>query len=396
MATKPHSYGPSCKLHSGSNAFIRRASELAETAPRLRPYFFYSSSLPIDDPLSPLPAPATSSLTSTTRVAPRPFSAYDNGALEEAWQGLQEFGKKHEQVFREVDHGKERPKPRKPSRPDKLADVPTTGEGKRSPRLAATETASPIDVESSDKPGVTPFENLPPATNEGLIGLAQPSVSSAEAVHEAKGSPVLLSEDPEHSLLVDPKPVTSEEIAIEEVMSEPRRQRQNLFHRKSSRRSTNTEDSRDRLSSKDKIKETIRQARSLSRNRAKSTEAPYGSSPLERDITGTPFLRAPSRHKRPQSAAQDQLADHAEALGARNDGPGEEGTLRSTRPESPHTWCDSPGSRHSDTERSDTARTRPTAAHHGSPCDCKEKKSYVPVGLSRLHLVEMPELVVRF
>lgn len=55
--------------------------------PELKAHFFYSSALPIDDPLSPVPS-YTSYESWTANHPPRPFSIGDNNALEEAWLGL--------------------------------------------------------------------------------------------------------------------------------------------------------------------------------------------------------------------------------------------------------------------------------------------------------------------
>ena len=55
--------------------------------PDLKAHFFYSSALPIDDPLSPVPT-YTSSDSWAGNYPPRPFSIGDNNALEEAWLGL--------------------------------------------------------------------------------------------------------------------------------------------------------------------------------------------------------------------------------------------------------------------------------------------------------------------
>lgn len=85
--TSTHTYGPSCTLQPASNPFTRRASEVSNDAPIIRAHFFYSSDLPIDDPLSPVPPPI--STTGPSKVPPRPFSVYDNIALEQAWQALQ-------------------------------------------------------------------------------------------------------------------------------------------------------------------------------------------------------------------------------------------------------------------------------------------------------------------
>lgn len=53
----------------------------------MKAQFFYSSPLPIDDPLSAVPTPAGSD-SKAIKHPPRPFSARDNNALEEAWLGL--------------------------------------------------------------------------------------------------------------------------------------------------------------------------------------------------------------------------------------------------------------------------------------------------------------------
>lgn len=60
--------------------------------PEIRSQFFYISSLPIDDPLAPLPPPASQG-TGNERLPPTPFSARDNIALEEAWHDLREARK---------------------------------------------------------------------------------------------------------------------------------------------------------------------------------------------------------------------------------------------------------------------------------------------------------------
>ncbi|KFY62211.1 hypothetical protein V496_04695 [Pseudogymnoascus sp. VKM F-4515 (FW-2607)] len=79
MARSSHSYGPTCRLAPS----IDSGSKADDSQPPVRTQFFYASALPIDDPLSVVPAP--SSDPKSARHAPRPFSPYDNNALEEAW-----------------------------------------------------------------------------------------------------------------------------------------------------------------------------------------------------------------------------------------------------------------------------------------------------------------------
>jgi len=73
--SRTHTYGPSCRLGQHSPT-----SE--DDLPSLRAGWFYTSPLPIDDPLSAVPPPSGSE---SVKHPPRPFSLYDNSALEEAW-----------------------------------------------------------------------------------------------------------------------------------------------------------------------------------------------------------------------------------------------------------------------------------------------------------------------
>ncbi|KZF19394.1 hypothetical protein L228DRAFT_250991 [Xylona heveae TC161] len=85
MATHQHTYGPSCLLSGPTHQAAKGSFGSPESPPAVRAQFFYTSPLPIDDPLSPVPSPSG---TSTATYAPRPYSAYDNKALEEKWAEL--------------------------------------------------------------------------------------------------------------------------------------------------------------------------------------------------------------------------------------------------------------------------------------------------------------------
>ncbi|EKV05782.1 DDHD [Penicillium digitatum] len=90
MAGLIHTYGPSCLLVDEEQDLTRFQS--LQSPPEFRAQFFYMSSLPIDDPLAPLPPPASQG-TGNERHSPTPFSARDNIALEEAWRDLREARK---------------------------------------------------------------------------------------------------------------------------------------------------------------------------------------------------------------------------------------------------------------------------------------------------------------
>jgi hypothetical protein len=80
-----HTYGTSCLL-ADEELDLSSLYSLPRP-PEVRSQFFYISSLPIDDPLAPLP-PATGQSDGNQRDPPKPFSARDNLALETAWREL--------------------------------------------------------------------------------------------------------------------------------------------------------------------------------------------------------------------------------------------------------------------------------------------------------------------
>ncbi|KAJ5106794.1 hypothetical protein N7456_003469 [Penicillium angulare] len=85
-----HTYGPSCLLADEEPEPVSLYS--LTDPPDIKSHFFYVSSLPIDDPLAPLPA-ATGQTPENEKTPPQPFSARDNIALESAWTDLREAKK---------------------------------------------------------------------------------------------------------------------------------------------------------------------------------------------------------------------------------------------------------------------------------------------------------------
>ncbi|EXJ78550.1 hypothetical protein A1O1_08951 [Capronia coronata CBS 617.96] len=84
MAHPAHSLGPTCAYYEEEEEADPPSD--GSHPPRVKAQFFYVSSLPIDDPLSPLP-PVSAGKAS--RLPPQPFSVRDNAALEEAWRAFQ-------------------------------------------------------------------------------------------------------------------------------------------------------------------------------------------------------------------------------------------------------------------------------------------------------------------
>ncbi|CAK3872501.1 related to phosphatidic acid-preferring phospholipase A1, contains DDHD domain [Lecanosticta acicola] len=72
---------------STTHQYLRQVLHQTDPPPPIKARFFYTSTIPIDDPLSPLPPPASSDST-WVRQPPKPFSEYDNTALDKAWNQL--------------------------------------------------------------------------------------------------------------------------------------------------------------------------------------------------------------------------------------------------------------------------------------------------------------------
>lgn len=69
------------------NQYTRQVLHHTEPPPPANARFYYTSPVPIDDPLSPLPPPANAT-SAPVRLPPKPFSQHDNAALEKAWLKL--------------------------------------------------------------------------------------------------------------------------------------------------------------------------------------------------------------------------------------------------------------------------------------------------------------------
>ena len=98
MALTAHTFGAKCRLAPVS----RKTSD--DGMPPIDAQFFYSSLIPIDDPLS-TSSPAGASDSKSARRQLRPFGRGDNNALEKAWLGLMSANdRQHHQSARSA-HG---------------------------------------------------------------------------------------------------------------------------------------------------------------------------------------------------------------------------------------------------------------------------------------------------
>ena len=348
---------------------------MSASPPKIKAHFFYSSALTIDDPLSPLPTPSNAPATTPSKNPPRPFSVYDNAALEAAWQDLQNSEAKksrHGRLWEEKPKGKQ-PQNRiyssgaqdegvdedqswnddgHPEGPeDNLVD---SGKNAEISEDANEERNSVIDT-AAGTAGKGLFMQQNPSPLNGDIGAITPpaGLDDPQTRPYGTGDPhLMLCDDPDHIPFDYTMPVGSDEIGNDEFESGiSKKKHRRPFHR----RATSEKPIKD--------KEDSSPSRRLSLRKRTSVVAP-GSSPSQRDTTGTPFLRIPSRRRISNSRSPERVSNASQTDGADSASDDE-------RPRSSHQYH---------------------AFHHKSK---KVRKAFTPVGISRLHLVEMPDLQVR-
>ncbi|KIW94146.1 uncharacterized protein Z519_05462 [Cladophialophora bantiana CBS 173.52] len=308
MAQLVHTLGPTCAFHEEEPD---DTSSDGLTPPKVKAQFFYVSSLPIDDPLSPVPPV---SADKATDLPPQPFSARDNAALEEAWQ-----------TFQKADKG-------------------TSGHGGVT-RRSLTQGLSSF----SQLRDATPADAKSQVTKSGSSGTGGNSRGRTKTSPKfpPPGSEVML--DYAHS---GPKgvtqPIDAEELKENsEIQQQPskdtskHKRRFSPFHR----RHKEGKDSRDSSPQPANVGETV-------------TSGTQPSLDPASDISGRPFARAPSGRNINSTVTYE---------------PGEIYTNES--------------------EAEPRSRSRSSGRRRKK--ETENDKAYVPVGVSRLHLVEMPDLVMK-
>ena len=424
MEFNDHTYGPSCILYSSPNTSTQRLPAVSQEAPHIKTHFFYSSFLPIDDPLSALPPTSTST---NSRLPIRPFSAYDNALLEDAWQSL-------EQAFEGRNRDTVRTLERMPSQERQSSHEGQDSHRNKNDKYRASSSKTPASKDDLTKPSQNIEKNItnpePKLNKNALSGINQGSSSmqgdtanntdnlgnrmkpgseesfpqeSKESQREAgrtvatncastistiasamppsgqtdkdmdkdesqpnttnksitksntiqyqatnrprTGQSGSISDDPEH-IDDNSTPVTIEELNNEAEIS-----------------STGNKP----YSSRNKLHERIAKSSATSALDMSSPSAQtdtrqtgvYGSSPADRHTTGNPFQRALSRHKIPNFVK-----------------------LKVSQQDGTTSWS----------EEEDESLPQNMSEPLASTASLKHK--YTPVGVSRLHLVDMPDLEV--
>ncbi|CAD0028024.1 unnamed protein product [Aureobasidium pullulans] len=159
-------------MTSSTNQYIRQILHHSEAPPPVKARFFYTSPLAIDDPLSPLPPSAQTAQTTYAKLPPRPFSEFDNTALDKAWHDLRR------KLLRYNEERGEKPKPH--------ADPEPTGrqeKGKKA-ELSVLSTSPPARRPASASDAST-RSNRPPVIYEA------PAVPPDAENHDTTGTPFI-------------------------------------------------------------------------------------------------------------------------------------------------------------------------------------------------------------
>lgn len=341
MTTPFHTYGATCLLADDepelSSLYILPAP------PDVRPQFFHASSLPIDDPLAPLP-PVTGQTAGNDKIPPQPFSAGDNIDLENAWRELREA--------RQAKLAQRNSSPPQTAQISRGIAVPGRG-------VTATE--------SRQKTGSL--------VGGSLVGSRECVPSNPEAVTEDQP---ILSTTSRRGHTIGNAGVRAEEPG--------ERRRTLLTGGKSSMPNLNgiaVQRKRDRSSSvNDSLPAKRRNSSSPELNEGPGDERPsivHVGRSRDASISGSPFIRAPI------SQSQSPFGRSVESLPPSRDGSREwQAEVRSS------------GSHHpaSKPSRLRASLSRDEIAQDDSTEEPEEEipQSIIPVGVSRLHLVELPNL----
>lgn len=167
-------------MSGGTNQYIRTIFQHIEPPPPVASRFFYTSSVPIDDPLSPLPPPTTGN--APARQPPKPFSEYDNAALDKAWHELRRKILKHNEERGEKSRSNEGSRARK--RPGSAGH---DRRGSSSTSTAATPRSIPTRPPASSLSQV----DVPPVDLEMSLETASASLLGPEgaSVPDTTGTP---------------------------------------------------------------------------------------------------------------------------------------------------------------------------------------------------------------
>ncbi|KAJ5800137.1 uncharacterized protein N7518_002205 [Penicillium psychrosexuale] len=342
MAGPIHTYGPSCLLVDEEPDLTEFQS--LQSPPEIRSHFFYISSLPIDDPLAPLPPP-TSQGTGNERVPPTPFSARDNIALEEAWRDLREA--------RKTKSANHRSRPNTSTGPPGIAVPSHQSVSNVEHRKAASQEDPSLVGSRGSTLSNPPFfpDDLPSRSRKSSLTFA--TGSAGMRIHELGkenrvGSPLgdEFKHDTSRGISTDQKRVRSSSI---NEFNTPKRSGSPL--------------EAENVGEGDEVVGSLQADRS------------HGAS-----MSGSPFIRAPVSHP------QTPLGRSFESSSSREGGEWQAELRPSTAPRS----APKPSGL-----RTTVSLDQLTQDSEREMTEEPNTQLKIPVGVSRLHLVELPNLKMK-
>ncbi|GAB7362236.1 hypothetical protein MBLNU230_g2261t1 [Neophaeotheca triangularis] len=164
-----------------ANQYARQVLHHKEAPPTIEVRFFYTSTIPIDDPLSSLPPPMTAA-TAASRQPPKPFSEYDNAALDRAWLELRQSIFKYKEERGEKSSSNEGSRSR--------ADSANIRDGKQPTRSRPVELKSKATRPAASS--LSRVEGRSPNLPTSIDGLDGPSLGAEpSSLPDTTGTPFI-------------------------------------------------------------------------------------------------------------------------------------------------------------------------------------------------------------
>jgi len=368
-----------------SNTLTRRASGVSDSAPKLRAHFFYSSALPIDDPLTPVPPPSNAP-TGPSKVPPKPFSVHDNNDLEEAWQAMNKEQNAETDLRKGVVRTSEDPLSLSSDRLKVQGALTSLGGPTPTPATVvnlakvtrSTHESRYVKLENEHSSEQIERAEGKDKQSPGSSGVGTNAAENCKYKYDKAGDPHLtLCDSPDHIPFDYAMPVGSNEIGNEEFESGmTKKRRRSPFHRHGK-------------GEKPKAADVAVPTKISTIHSKRSSEILLGGSPSERDTTGTPFLRIQDRLRRTRSRSSRRETSATQTDGA--DSPHEEDIVEASQPDDTAIAESQGDTSYRDSESTQDARKQRSSAIYGEELS----PVLVSVGVSRLHMVEMPALTVR-
>jgi hypothetical protein len=209
-------------MTSGANQYIRQVLRQTEPPPAAKARFFYTSPIPIDDPLSPLPPPTTAS--ASTKRPPKAFSEYDNAALDKAWHELRQRILRHNKEQSEKAASQSRSRAGSATTHDdrpRSGSRPSTSQSRQIKRPSnLSQVDGPLDGTDSPLEAFGEATQAPDTTGNPFVRAPSRKQLPARSREELQTRPKIRTHDTyqwdDASHLVDSSPATFESSSARE------------------------------------------------------------------------------------------------------------------------------------------------------------------------------------